>query len=89
MGPQTQKALKDFQQQKGLDANGQLDQKTLSALVGGSAAARVRQVFVLVLLELFGSSMGSGGSSASGSTTEQKPQQAPAPTSPSTSEKKQ
>ena len=39
MGPQTQKALKDFQQQKGLDANGQLDQKTLSALgVSGSAA---------------------------------------------------
>jgi peptidoglycan hydrolase-like protein with peptidoglycan-binding domain len=39
IGPETQKALKDFQSSKGLPANGQLDQQTLSALgVSGSAA---------------------------------------------------
>jgi peptidoglycan hydrolase-like protein with peptidoglycan-binding domain len=32
MGPKTQAALKEFQQQKGLQASGQLDQQTLSAL---------------------------------------------------------
>jgi peptidoglycan hydrolase-like protein with peptidoglycan-binding domain len=32
LGPQTQRALKEFQQSKGLDASGQLDQKTLAAL---------------------------------------------------------
>jgi peptidoglycan hydrolase-like protein with peptidoglycan-binding domain len=40
MGPRTQKALKDFQQAKNLEASGQLDQKTLSALgVSGDAAS--------------------------------------------------
>jgi peptidoglycan hydrolase-like protein with peptidoglycan-binding domain len=40
MGPRTQKALKDFQQAKNLEASGQLDQKTLSALgVSGEASA--------------------------------------------------
>lgn len=47
MGPQTQKAVKEFQTSKGLDASGQLDQKTIAALgvsggdsasAGGSAA---------------------------------------------------
>ena len=41
MGPQTQAALKEFQEQKGLQASGQLDQQTLAALgvsEGGSAS---------------------------------------------------
>ena len=32
MGPKTQAALKDFQQEKGLQASGQLDHETLAAL---------------------------------------------------------
>ena len=32
MGPQTQAALKEFQESKGLEASGQLDQKTIAAL---------------------------------------------------------
>jgi peptidoglycan hydrolase-like protein with peptidoglycan-binding domain len=32
MGPKTQAALKEFQQQKGLQATGQIDQQTLAAL---------------------------------------------------------
>ncbi len=32
MGPKTQAALKDFQQEKGLQASGQLDDQTLAAL---------------------------------------------------------
>jgi peptidoglycan hydrolase-like protein with peptidoglycan-binding domain len=32
MGPKTQAALKEFQQSKGLQASGQLDQKTVAAL---------------------------------------------------------
>jgi peptidoglycan hydrolase-like protein with peptidoglycan-binding domain len=38
MGPQTQAALKDFQQQQGMEANGELDARTLAALgvTGGS-----------------------------------------------------
>jgi len=32
MGPKTQAALKEFQQSKGLQASGQLDQKTVTAL---------------------------------------------------------
>lgn len=40
MGPKTQKGLKEFQQSKGLEASGQLDQKTLAALgVSGEASA--------------------------------------------------
>jgi peptidoglycan hydrolase-like protein with peptidoglycan-binding domain len=41
MGPKTQAALKEFQEQKGLQASGQLDQQTLAALgvsEGGSAS---------------------------------------------------
>jgi peptidoglycan hydrolase-like protein with peptidoglycan-binding domain len=49
MGPQTQKAVKEFQTSKGLNASGQLDQKTIAALgvsggesasAGGSAAPK-------------------------------------------------
>ena len=32
MGPKTQAALKEFQQQNGIQATGQIDQKTLAAL---------------------------------------------------------
>jgi murein L,D-transpeptidase YcbB/YkuD len=32
MGPQTQTALKEFQQSKGLEASGKLDQETVAAL---------------------------------------------------------
>lgn len=42
MGPKTQAALKEFQQEKGLQASGQLDQETLAALdldQGSSAAS--------------------------------------------------
>jgi peptidoglycan hydrolase-like protein with peptidoglycan-binding domain len=43
MGPKTQAALKEFQQSKGLQASGQLDQKTVAALgvssSGSSASA--------------------------------------------------
>ena len=41
MGPKTQAALKDFQQEKGLQASGELDQETVAALdinQGASAA---------------------------------------------------
>lgn len=41
MGPKTQAALKEFQEKKGLQASGQLDQQTLAALgvsEGGSAS---------------------------------------------------
>lgn len=37
MGPQTQKALKDYQQSKGLKASGQLDQETRQALLSAGA----------------------------------------------------
>ena len=41
MGPKTQSALKEFQESKGLQASGQLDQKTMAALgmSGGSSAS--------------------------------------------------
>ena len=41
MGPQTQAKLKEFQQSKGLEASGQLDQQTVAALgiEGGQSAA--------------------------------------------------
>lgn len=40
MGPKTQKGLKEFQQSKGLQPSGQLDQKTLAELgVSGDASA--------------------------------------------------
>ena len=56
MGPQTQKALKEFQQSKGIKATGQLDQQTLSELgVSGSAA---------------GGGSASAGSSSSGKSSE-------------------
>lgn len=51
MGPQTQKAVKEFQAAKGLNASGQLDQKTIAALgvsggesasAGGSAAPKTQ-----------------------------------------------
>jgi peptidoglycan hydrolase-like protein with peptidoglycan-binding domain len=38
MGPKTQAALKEYQQSKGLDASGQLDQKTMAALGVGEGA---------------------------------------------------
>jgi peptidoglycan hydrolase-like protein with peptidoglycan-binding domain len=65
VGPETQKAVKEFQQSKGLKASGQLDQETIAALgVNESASAG-----------------GSSAPQAGSSTTEQKPQQAPAPSS--------
>jgi peptidoglycan hydrolase-like protein with peptidoglycan-binding domain len=40
VGPKTQAALKEFQQSKGLQASGQLDQKTVAALgVSSSGSA--------------------------------------------------
>jgi peptidoglycan hydrolase-like protein with peptidoglycan-binding domain len=41
MGPKTQSALKEFQESKGLQASGELDQKTMAALgiSGGSSSA--------------------------------------------------
>jgi peptidoglycan hydrolase-like protein with peptidoglycan-binding domain len=38
MGPKTKSALKQFQQQKGLQASGQADQQTLAALNTGSSS---------------------------------------------------
>jgi peptidoglycan hydrolase-like protein with peptidoglycan-binding domain len=108
MGPKTQKGLKDFQSAKGMDASGQLDQQTLSALgVSGSAAGGASASKSEKKAEGSAASGGSAsteskagsskseGSAASGgssagasgstsgaagsSTTEQKPQQPPAP----------
>jgi peptidoglycan hydrolase-like protein with peptidoglycan-binding domain len=40
MGPNTQAALRQYQQQQGMDATGQLDQRTLTSLgVQGGAGA--------------------------------------------------
>jgi peptidoglycan hydrolase-like protein with peptidoglycan-binding domain len=108
MGPETQKALKDFQSSKGMNASGQLDQQTLSALgVSGSAAgggsamksdkksegsaaaggsastpSKTETPKSEGSAAAGGSSAGASGSTsgaAGSSTTEQKPQQPPAP----------
>ena len=39
MGPKTQAALKEFQESKGLQASGELDQKTMAALGVSSSAS--------------------------------------------------
>lgn len=65
LGPRTQKALKEFQQSKGLEASGQLDQKTLAALgVSGDSAASTGA----------SSSAGSSAGSSAERTAEPKPQ---------------
>jgi peptidoglycan hydrolase-like protein with peptidoglycan-binding domain len=43
MGPKTKSALKQFQQQKGLQASGSLDQQTLAALNTGSSGSSSSQ----------------------------------------------
>ena len=85
MGPQTQKALKEFQTSKGLDASGQLDQQTIAALgvSGGESASAGGSAATKSETKAEGSAAAGGSSAPSGgsSTTEQKPQQAPAPAS--------
>jgi peptidoglycan hydrolase-like protein with peptidoglycan-binding domain len=54
MGPQTQKALRDYQKSKGMKATGQLDQDTEQALLSGGAS---------------GATSGGSGSGATGSST--------------------
>jgi len=98
MGPATQKAVKEFQTSKGLNATGHLDQQTLSALgiesaaggaskaksakadkkAEGSAAAGASTSTETPKSE--GSASAGASTGAAGSpTTEQKPQQPPAP----------
>ena len=43
IGPKTQQALQKFQQQHGLQANGQLDSKTVAALRSGAAQAMAQR----------------------------------------------
>ncbi len=64
IGPETQKAVKEFQTSKGLNASGQLDQETISALGVSPESA---------------SAGGSSAPKANSPMTEQKPEQAPAP----------
>lgn len=54
MGPKTQAALKEFQQAKGIEASGELDQETLAALEIGTPE---------------GSSASTGSSSSAGATS--------------------
>jgi peptidoglycan hydrolase-like protein with peptidoglycan-binding domain len=67
VGPKTQKGLKEFQTSKGLNASGQIDQQTLSALgvsgsaAGGSSAAKSEK-----------KSEGSAASGSSSASTEKK-----------------
>ena len=64
MGPKTQAALKEFQQSKGLDASGELDQKTMAALgVSEGASASTGS-------SAEKSSSGSSQDSASGSSSQ-------------------
>jgi peptidoglycan hydrolase-like protein with peptidoglycan-binding domain len=59
LGPRTQKGLKEFQQSKGLQPSGQLDQKTIAALgVSGEASAST------------GASSDKGGSASAGASSE-------------------
>lgn len=89
VGPETQKAVKEFQTSKGLEATGRLDEKTITALgvsesasAGGSApSSSTAPSSSSSGSAASGGSAAAGGSAASGSTTEQKPQQAPAPAS--------
>jgi peptidoglycan hydrolase-like protein with peptidoglycan-binding domain len=58
MGPQTQKALKEFQKSKGLEETGRVDQETRQALLSGGSGSSS------------GSTSGSGtGATGSGSGT--------------------
>jgi peptidoglycan hydrolase-like protein with peptidoglycan-binding domain len=91
VGPETQKAVKEFQQSKGLKASGQLDQETIAALgvnesasAGGSSSAKSDTKSETKAETRAEGSAAAGGSSApqaGSSSTEQKPQQAPAPAS--------
>jgi peptidoglycan hydrolase-like protein with peptidoglycan-binding domain len=67
MGPKTQAALKEFQEKKGLQASGELDQQTLAALgvsEGGAGASTGSSA------EKSGSGGASQGSSSQGSSSE-------------------
>jgi peptidoglycan hydrolase-like protein with peptidoglycan-binding domain len=99
MGPETQKALKEFQTSKGINASGQLDQQTLAALgVSGSAAGGASAAKPAKKTEgsaAAGASASTekkteGSAAAGASSTEQKPQepQAPAKTETKPGEKK-
>jgi peptidoglycan hydrolase-like protein with peptidoglycan-binding domain len=86
MGPRTQKALKDFQQAKNLDASGQLDQKTLSALgvsegsaTAGASADKPKKEAAAGADKPKDASAGA----SAGSTAEPKPAE-PKPTEPKT-----
>ncbi|MGH8742103.1 MAG: peptidoglycan-binding domain-containing protein, partial [Burkholderiales bacterium] len=78
MGPKTQAALKEFQQSKGLDASGKLDQQTLAALgvsEGASASTGSSADKSSSGSSSAGSSGGaaaSGGASSSGGASEPK-----------------
>ena len=74
VGPETQKAVKEFQQSKGLKASGQLDQQTITALgvnesasAGGSAATKSEGKSAQSESKAQGSA--AGGASASPSAT--------------------
>jgi peptidoglycan hydrolase-like protein with peptidoglycan-binding domain len=69
MGPKTQKGLKEFQQSKGLQPSGQLDQKTLAELgVSGDASASTGASSDKSDKEASGSA--SGGASSQGSASQ-------------------
>lgn len=71
MGPQTQAALKEFQEKKGLQASGRLDQQTLAALgvsEGGSASTGASSEKSSSGSSSPGASGGSTGASGSGSS---------------------
>ena len=71
MGPKTQAALKEFQEQKGLQASGELDQQTLAALgvsEGGSASTGASSEKSSSGSSSQDASGGSSGASGSGSS---------------------
>jgi len=69
LGPKTQKGLKEFQQSKGLQPSGQLDEKTLAALgVSGDASASTGASADKPGKEASGSA--SGGASSPGSASQ-------------------
>lgn len=78
-GPKTQAAVKEFQQSKGLQTSGQLDQKTLAALgvSGGASASASTSSEKSGSASAGASGEKSGSASAGSSTSEPKPQGRP------------
>jgi hypothetical protein len=73
IGPRTQKGLKEFQQSKGLEASGRLDQKTLAALgVSGDASASTGASSAKGSSDKASSSAGASSSQTAGSSEKSK-----------------